>query len=89
MKKNKLHEKTMKLSKLQLAYREFFRSKMEEFGVKSPVGLKTDKERKDFWNSIKKDWPIAKKKIKEGLFRQEIRNLIVEMLMESNDPKIK
>ena len=78
----------VKLSKLQLAYREFFRAKMEEFSeklgysIKSPVNLKTDKDRKDFWNSIKKEWPAAKKKISEGVLRQEIRGMIAEILDE-------
>lgn len=67
------------LSKLQLAYREFFKAKMAEFGIKSPVDLKTDDERKKFWNSIKKEWPAAKKKIQENTLRKYIRSIIKEV----------
>lgn len=80
IKETELKEQTQ--SPLQKAYAEFFRSKMEEFGVKSPVELKTTEERKKFWNSIKNEWPEAKKKIKEGYFRQTIRKLISEVLIE-------
>ena len=69
-----------KLSKLQQAYREFFLAKMEEFGVKSPVELRTDEKRKEFWNSIKKEWPAAKRAINEGVLRKEIRKAIAEVL---------
>lgn len=85
--KRKLEEnylKEQKQSVLQKKYAEFFRSKMEEFGVKSPVELKTTEERKRFWNSIKDEWPEAKKKIKEGHFRQTIRNIIAEELLSIN-----
>jgi hypothetical protein len=70
----------VKLSKLQQAYREFFKALMDEYGVKSPVELKD--KRSEFFNRIKKEWPAAKKKIKEGVLRQEIRDVIVEVLEE-------
>lgn len=79
---DKLNEQ--KLSKLQLAYREFFKAKLAEFGVKSPVEITTDEKRKEFWNSIKKEWPAAKKKIQEGVFRQKIRGYIAEFLDDPN-----
>ena len=82
---DKMNEQT--LSKLQLAYREFFKAKMEEFGIKSPVELKTDEKRKEFWNSVKKEWPAAKKNITEGVFRQAIRSYIAE-LMDNPDVEI-
>ena len=66
----------VKLSKLQLAYREFFKAMMEEYGVTSPVQL--GDKRSEFFTRIKKEWPAAKRKIKEGYVRQVIRNLIVE-----------
>lgn len=69
-----------KLSVLQTAYREFFKAMMDEYGVKSPVELKD--KRSEFFNRIKKEWPTAKKKIKEGVIRQEIRDMIVEVLEE-------
>jgi hypothetical protein len=68
----------VKLSKLQKAYREFFKALMDEYGVKSPVELKD--KRSEFFNRIKKEWPAAKKKIKEGVLRQTIRNMITEIL---------
>lgn len=70
----------VKLSKLQTAYREFFKALMDEYGVKSPVELKD--KRSEFFNRIKKEWPAAKKKIKEGVLRQEIREIITEVLDE-------
>lgn len=78
----------VKLSKLQKAYREFFKAMMDEFGVKSPVELKD--KRSEFFNRIKKEWPTAKKKIKEGVLRQEIRDIIVETLNENmlNEKKL-
>ena len=70
----------VKLSKLQQAYREFFKAMMDEFGVKSPVQL--GDKRSEFFNRIKAEWPAAKKKIKEGVLRQEIREMITEVLEE-------
>ena len=75
----------VKLSKLQQAYREFFKALMAEFDVKSPVQL-GDKS-KEFFNRIKKEWPIAKKKIKEGVLRQEIRSMITEIINEAEESK--
>lgn len=46
-------------SEAQDAYREFFRAKLEEFGVKSPAELSED-QKKDFFNQIKAEWPDAK-----------------------------
>ena len=46
-------------SEAQDAYREFFRNKLEEFGVKSPAELSED-QKKDFFNQIKAEWPDAK-----------------------------
>jgi len=72
----------VKLSKLQQAYREFFKALMDEYEVKSPVQL--GDKRSEFFNRIKKEWPAAKKKIKEGVIRQEIREMIVEVLEDKN-----
>jgi len=71
-----------KLSKLQIAYREFFKALMDEFGVKSPVQL--GDKRSEFFNRVKKEWPAAKKKIQEGVLRQTIRNMIVEVMDNLN-----
>ena len=76
----------VKLSKLQKAYREFFSAMMDEFDVKSPVQL-GDKS-KEFFNRIKKEWPAAKKKIKEGVLRQEIRAMITEIISEGTLSKV-
>ena len=70
----------VKLSKLQKAYREFFSAMMDEYDVKSPVQL--GDKRSEFFNRIKKEWPKAKKAIKEGVLRQEIRAMITEVINE-------
>ena len=91
MKKNKVsvkydrdldHYQLTEQSKLQVAYREFFKALMDEFGVKSPVQLKTAEQRKEFFNRIKKEWPKAKAKIGEHYLRTEIRVMIKEVLNE-------
>ena len=71
------------LSKLQKAYREFFKALMDEYGVKSPVQLKTADQRKEFFSRIKKEWPKAKAKIQEIALRTEIRIMIKEVLNET------
>lgn len=76
MKKNNLKEQN--LSKLQIAYREFFKAMMDEYDVKSPVQL--GDKRSEFFSRIKKEWPAAKKKIQEGVLRKTIRNMISEIL---------
>lgn len=75
----------VKLSKLQKAYREFFSAMMDEYDVKSPVQL--GDKRSEFFNRIKKEWPKAKKAIKEGILRQEIREMITEMISEAEESK--
>lgn len=50
---------TVNESEAQDAYRDFFRAKLEEFGVKSPAELSED-QKKDFFNQIKAEWPDAK-----------------------------
>lgn len=49
-------------SEAQDAYREFFRAKLEEFGVKSPAEL-SEQQKKDFFNQIKAEWPDAKEEM--------------------------
>ena len=41
-------------------YQKFFEKKLKEHGVSSPAELKTDKEKKDFFNSIDKEWDADK-----------------------------
>ena len=67
-------------SKLQQAYSEFFKAMLDEFGVKSPGALGDRKS--EFFKKIKKDWKVAKKKIKEGVLRQTIRDVITEVISE-------
>jgi len=73
----------VKLSKLQLAYREFFKALMAEYDVTSPVQL--GDKRSEFFNRVKKEWPAAKKKIQEGVLRQKIRSMIVEVLADKGE----
>lgn len=47
------------LSELQKSYREYFASKMQKFGVKSPAEL-DDAKKKEFFNEITKDWEKGK-----------------------------
>jgi hypothetical protein len=67
-------------SKLQIAYREFFNAMLGEYGVKSPGALGDRKS--EFFKKIKKEWPVAKKKIQEGVLRQTVRSIIAEVLDE-------
>lgn len=58
-------------SEVQDAYREFFRNKLEEFGVKSPAELSED-QKKDFFNQIKAEWPDAK----EEMLNESVSNMV-------------
>jgi len=37
-------------------YQKFFEKKLKEHGVSSPNEFKTEKEKKDFFNEIDKEW---------------------------------
>lgn len=47
------------LSALQQEYRDYFKEKLEEFGVDSPAKL-NDADKKEFFKSIKAGWVIGK-----------------------------
>ena len=53
---------------------------MDEYGITSPVQLKTADQRKEFFNKIKNEWPKAKRQIKEHYLRLHIRKMITEEL---------
>lgn len=74
------------LSTLQKAYREFFRALMDEYGISSPVQLKTAEKRKEFFNRIKSEWPAVKRSLKEHYLRLQIRKMIMEELNEAKKP---
>lgn len=44
------------------AYSEFFKEKLKEYNIKSPSELKTDEEKKEFFNDIEKGWKSKKEK---------------------------
>lgn len=58
-------------SEAQDAYREFFRNKLEEFGVKSPAELSEEKK-KEFFNTIKTVWP----EVKEEMLNESVSNMV-------------
>lgn len=58
-------------SEAQDAYREFFRNKLQEFGVSSPAELNED-QKKDFFNQIKAEWPDAK----EEMLNESVSNMV-------------
>lgn len=72
---SKTKEKTMKItiqskgqqsvsaSALQDAYAEFFREKLEQYGVSSPAELDTENTSK-FFTEIKDEWPVRKASVK-------------------------
>jgi hypothetical protein len=67
-----------KLSELQQDYRNFFKGKMELYGVKSPAQLSIEKK-SEFFTAIKKDWAkykIEKQRLKEA--KQRVSTLVEE-----------
>lgn len=58
-------------SEAQDAYREFFRKKLEEYGVTSPAQLDADKK-SEFFKSIKAEWPDAK----EEMLNESVSNMV-------------
>lgn len=77
-KMNKLNER--KLSTLQKKYSDFFFDMLDQFDVKSPAQLSSDKK-KEFFNRIKKEWPKEKRKTtNEG--KIEIRDIIREIVLD-------
>jgi len=73
-----------KLSKLQIAYSEFFFSMLEEFDVPSPAKLSKEKK-SEFFNRIKKEWPAAKRKVQqEGILTAVEKKRIIEEVIIRN-----
>ena len=40
----------------QMSYQEYFRSKLKQWKIKSPLQLKTSEERKRFYDDVKAGW---------------------------------
>lgn len=66
---------TVNESEAQDAYREFFRKKLEEYGVTSPAQLDADKK-SEFFKAIKAEWPDAKEEMLNESFVNEGPSLI-------------
>jgi hypothetical protein len=66
---------TFNLNEAENKYSEFFKDKLEAYGVKSPSQLTTDKK-KQFFNEIQKEWSKEKinESILESLFEEESCN---------------
>jgi hypothetical protein len=75
------------LSPLQKAYSEFFFDMLNQYEVKSPASLSKEKK-SEFFNRIKKEWPVAKRKVqqesREDKVRRIIREEIVSILTEGS-----
>jgi len=69
-----------KLSPLQKAYSEFFFAMLDEYEVKSPASLSKEKKT-EFFNRIKKEWPKAKRGVKQETREDKVREVIREELM--------
>jgi len=67
-----------KLSKLQIAYSDFFVALLGEYDVTSPAKLSKEKK-SEFFNRIKKEWPAAKRKVtQEGILTALDKTRIME-----------
>lgn len=77
---------TVNESEAQDAYREFFRSKLEEFGVKSPAELSED-QKKDFFNQIKAEWPDAKAEMLNESTDNMVGSIFANYFAKAEDKK--
>ena len=69
------------LSKLQIAYADFFTGMLDEYGVTSPAKLSKEKKT-EFFNRIKKEWPAAKRKVtQEGKLSALDKTRIMEEII--------
>jgi len=68
------------LSPLQKAYSEFFFAMLDEYEVKSPASLSKEKK-SEFFNRIKKEWPKAKRGVKQETQEDKVREIIREELI--------
>lgn len=73
-------------SEAQDAYREFFRKKLEEFGVKSPAELSED-QKKDFFNQIKAEWPDAKAEMLNESTDNMVGSIFANYFAKAEDKK--
>lgn len=73
-------------SEAQDAYREFFRAKLEEFGVKSPAELSED-QKKDFFNQIKAEWPDAKAEMLNESTDNMVGSIFANYFAKAEDKK--
>ena len=73
-------------SEAQDAYREFFRKKLEEFGVKSPAELSED-QKKDFFNQIKAEWPDAKAEMLNESTNNMVGSIFANYFAKAEDKK--
>lgn len=60
-----------KKSNMQKSYQDYFKAKLDKFGVKSPADL-DDEKKKEFFNEVAADWeagqgvkPAAKEKVEK------------------------
>lgn len=77
---------TVNESEAQDAYREFFRAKLEEFGVKSPAELSED-QKKDFFNQIKAEWPDAKAEMLNESTDNMVGSIFANYFAKAEDKK--
>ena len=68
----------MLASAMQEAYRNFFRNKMQEAGITAPSITQLGSRRAvaEFFNSIKEEWPVAKKAV-EAKFAKALKDVKV------------
>lgn len=66
------------LSKLQVAYADFFTAMLDQYEVTSPAKLSKEKKT-EFFNRIKKEWPKAKRKVtQEGTLKATEKKIIID-----------
>ena len=58
-------------SDLQKSYQDYFKSKLDKFGAKSPADL-SDEQKKEFFNEISKEWEKGKG-VKENFIQEEVK----------------
>ena len=58
-------------SDLQKSYQDYFKSKLDKFGVKSPADL-SDEKKKEFFNEISKEWEKGKG-VKENFIKEDVK----------------
>ena len=85
------HERDIYINELsdkQEKYQAFFRSKLEEFGVSSPMKLTVEK-RKEFFSSIKKEWTTESSEEYQKFFKGMLKRFGANSPNELDDAKKK